>query len=70
MDFHFFGHGKVMENQCWKGVGALTIVVNKWFLLFCYHLQCSACYVTLHGCQRWLDEPSMRRRWQRLRIEG
>ena len=23
MDFHFFGHGKVMENQCWKRGGPL-----------------------------------------------
>ena len=24
MDFHFFGHGKVMENQCWKSGGTLN----------------------------------------------
>ena len=27
MDFHFFGHGKVMENQLWKGGGTLLVTL-------------------------------------------
>ena len=29
MDFHFFGHGKVVENQCWKRGGTLIFATNN-----------------------------------------
>jgi len=27
MEIHFFGHGKVMENDCWKRLVTLSIVL-------------------------------------------
>ena len=36
--FSFFGHWKVMENQCWKSGGTLLLIMGSCFLQFCTFL--------------------------------